>query len=144
MTKKFIPNGDLDFKVMAEAFARNVAGDPARYAIAPDVVATMTAAVARYSETLNVARFTGRSAPATAAKEEARAEAERILRRVANLLRADPSLDAAAKTVIGLGERAKSRHAGLRRPIRRPRARAVRRRDSRNDRRPRRRRAARA
>ena len=35
MAKKAIPNGDLDFATMAQAFARNVMADPGRFEIAP-------------------------------------------------------------------------------------------------------------
>jgi hypothetical protein len=36
MSKKFIPNGDVDFVVMAESFARVVAEDPARVHVGAD------------------------------------------------------------------------------------------------------------
>ena len=36
MSKKYIPNGDLDFVTKAECFARTLAKDPARFEIQPD------------------------------------------------------------------------------------------------------------
>lgn len=106
MGRKFIPNGDLDFLTMADVFARTIAGDPAQFAVAQKDSEALSAAVTAYRDALNVARMGGaRSQVATRAKDEARADAERLIRRFANLIRANDEVDAAAKRSLQLGER---------------------------------------
>lgn len=106
MSKKFIPNGDLDFASMAESFTRNIAPAPGRYAVSTEEAEALTAAVTRFRDALQAARHSGgRSAVATAAKEEARLIAEKRIRRIAHLVRASESIDASAKIALGIRER---------------------------------------
>jgi len=108
MSKKFIPNGDVDFVVMAENFARVVAEDPARVHVGADDSAALTAAVAKYRAALNACRAgkAARTAAATRAKEDARVEAERHVRRIAHGIRAARDVEGSVKVRLRLRERA--------------------------------------
>jgi hypothetical protein len=104
-TKKFIPNGDLDFSEMAWRFAHGVANDPEKYQIDQDDAEALAGAVARFREALSKARGGGRrsASPAeTSAKDAARAEAEKIIRRVAGAIRSNDRVEAAHKAMLGI------------------------------------------
>lgn len=105
MSKKFVPNGDLDFLTMAEAFARTVARDPARCAVSAEDAGALGEAVAKYRAALQAARFGARSVVATEAKEMARGEAESLVRRLANTARVAKGVDRLAKFELGLRPR---------------------------------------
>lgn len=105
MSKKFIPNGDWDFATKAESFARNVLAEPERFGIPPGDAEALDAAVQKYRAALQTARSAARSAAATRAKEDARAEAERIMRRLGHLVRLNRNLDGASKVLLGIHER---------------------------------------
>lgn len=107
---KFIPNGDMDFRRMAESFARAIAAEPARFAVSDDDAAALSKVVARYAEAFQAARGggTSRSRAHTMAKDQARADAERIVRRLANTIRANDRVDAQSRLLLGLRERAAS------------------------------------
>lgn len=105
MSKKFIPNGDLDFVTMAQGFARTVAGDPSRFAVSEDDAAALTAAVERFRATFQSARGGIRSPAATAKKEQARVLAEKIIRRIVHVVRASDRIDHVSKLLLGLRER---------------------------------------
>lgn len=106
MTKKFIPNGDMDFVTMAEIFAQGVANDPAKYFVSCDDSAALSVAVERFRAALNAVRAGGgRSQITTAAKDAARIEAEKIIRRIAGAIRNNPSITAAAKMGLDMRER---------------------------------------
>ena len=105
MSGKFIPNGDVEFVTMAEAFAGTIATQPERYATSRSDSDALTAAVAKYRETLTVVRTAARSAIATKLKDEARSAAERIVRRLANVIRASHTVEQVAKIELCLRER---------------------------------------
>jgi hypothetical protein len=105
MAKKWIPNGDPEFVTMAENFARNVAKEPGRYFVAQAESDELTAAVKRFRAAFQVCRFGERSAAATRMKDDAREEAERIVRRLGHVIRATARIDAASKILLGLRER---------------------------------------
>lgn len=106
MSKKFIPNGDLDFANRAAGFANTLLKDPQRFDVPLADAEELDAAVKRYRAALNAARSGGgRSEVATRAKEDARGEAERIMRRLGHLLRINKRLDAASKLSLGIRER---------------------------------------
>ena len=106
MSKKFIPNGDLDFSTMAQAFARNVAKEPERFGVAQADAEDMTAKVERYRAALQASRFGGaKSQAATRAKDDARDEAEKVIRRLAHIMRANSRLDVEGKVMLGLRQR---------------------------------------
>lgn len=106
MADKFIPNGDMNFKVMADAFARCIARDPARFAVTQADAEALSQAVEKYRAAFQAAGGGSRSRQTTRAKDEAREQAERIIRRLANLIRASESVDAPAKFELNLRERA--------------------------------------
>jgi hypothetical protein len=105
MSKKFIPNGDVDFGHMANAFANTIAKEPARFDVSDEDAASLADAVTHFREALQAARH-GRSTIATAAKEQARIVAEKIIRRIANQIRSSEAVDSLSKMAIGLRERA--------------------------------------
>lgn len=105
MAKKFIPNGDGDFLAMARAFANAIAGEPARFHISQEDAAALSDAVARFGETFEALRAGGRSIVATATKEQARIGCEKLIRRVANQVRANESVDKFSRMKLGLRER---------------------------------------
>ncbi len=105
MSGKFIPNGDFDFAMMAESFARSIAKDPARFAVTQLDADALSVAVVNFRAALNAARGGSRSAVATRAKDEARESAERIVRRLAQVIRANDKIDAASKVLLSLRER---------------------------------------
>src|SRR5580692_2701299 len=105
MSDKFIPNGDFDFAVMAENFARHIAGEPVTFAVTQLEADALSAAVVNFRAALNAARGGLRSAAATRTKDEARQAAERIVRRMAQGIRANDKIAAAAKVLLNLRER---------------------------------------
>lgn len=105
MSDKFIPNGDFDFAMMAEQFARSIASDPARFAVTQLDADALSTAVVNFRAALNAARGGSRSAVATRAKDEARESAERMVRRLAQVIRANDKIDAASKVLLSLRER---------------------------------------
>jgi hypothetical protein len=106
VSKKFIPNGDLDFATKAESFARTLLAEPERFDVPRGEAEELDAAVKKYRAALRACRFGGRSQAATRVKEDARGEAERIMRHLGHLLRLNKSLDAASKVMLGIRERA--------------------------------------
>jgi hypothetical protein len=105
VSKKFIPNGDLDFANKSQSFARTLLKEAERYDVARGDVEELDAAVKKYSAALQAARFGGKSQAATRAKEDARGEAEEIMRRIAHHVRLNKRLDAASKLMLGIRER---------------------------------------
>jgi hypothetical protein len=106
MGRKFIPNGDFDFVMMAENFARQMAAEPSRFSVSQDDCDQLGEAVRRFRAALNASRVGERSAVATRAKEDARADAERIIRRLGHVVRSNLNLDAATKMTLGIRPRA--------------------------------------
>jgi hypothetical protein len=106
MGKKFIPNGDFDFATMAGSFARAIAADPGRFEVSPGDRDALSAAVAAYESALQASRFGARSAASTRAKDDARAAAEQIIRRLGHVVRSSLRLDAATKLALGIEARA--------------------------------------
>jgi hypothetical protein len=105
MSQKFIPNGDFDFVMMAEQFERTIATDPKRFAVTAGEAADLSAATAAYRVALNAARGAARTPMATRTKDAARAVVERIVRRMAAVIRVSDAVDAAAKGLLNLRER---------------------------------------
>lgn len=101
---KFIPSSDQAFQLLAIAFAHNVGGEPEVFGIAPEDAAAMVAAVQRFHDAMKVSRAR-RSHLTTMQKRSARAEAEKIIRRLANMIRANPKLDFATKQRARVSER---------------------------------------
>ena len=105
MSNKFIPNGDLDFATKAESFARTLMAEPERFDVPRGEAEELDAAVKKYRAALQACRFGGRSEAATRAKEDARGEAEQIMRRLGHLVRINKRLDGASKVLLGIRER---------------------------------------
>jgi hypothetical protein len=108
MATKFIPNGDFDFVTKAEAFAKNIAADPARLNIAQDESEAFTQAVKQFRQALQEARTGARSQAATRRKEDTRATAEQLMRRLGHIVRSNLKLDAATKITLGIQPRAET------------------------------------
>ena len=106
MSQKFIPNGDLDFATKAECFARKLLESPERFDVPRSEAEELDAAVKRYRAALQVARTGGvRSQVATQAKEDSRAVAEQLMRRLGHLVRLNKRIDAASKMALGIHQR---------------------------------------
>ncbi|CAN5397209.1 hypothetical protein BH09PLA1_BH09PLA1_31700 [soil metagenome] len=108
MSKKFIPNGDSDFVMMAESFARTIAKDPESFGVSFDDSQLLTTTVQAFRAAYQAAKFGGRTSVKTLQKEEARRAAELIIRRLANLVRANDQIAASTKIALSLRERSKS------------------------------------
>lgn len=107
MSKKFIPNSDVEFKVVASNFAQKIASDAQTFGISSEDGAALLLAQQRFEEAYMAAHASGaRSSIATHEKREARAALEKIMRRIANLIRANPAVTTAMKITIGMRERA--------------------------------------
>ena len=112
MTPKFIPDSDSAFADMARAFATMIAHDPQRYLLDAAAAAEIGDVVARYRAAMAVTFRRERRTPvATTLKEAARADAERVIRRYANLIRASEAIALADKQRLA----ARVRPARLRR-----------------------------
>src|SRR4051794_27760768 len=106
MADKFIPNGDVAFQQMAGSFSRYIAEDPQRFAVTQADSDALAAAFANFSAALVSCRTGGtRSQHTTRAKDNARAEVERMIRRLALLIRANEAVDGQAKFLLKLRER---------------------------------------
>ena len=106
MGAKFIPNGDVAFAEKAHGFACAIASDPQRFALTRADADALSAAAARYRAALLACRSGGtRSQVTTHEKKRARAEAERIMRRLAHLVRASSGVAPDSKVMLGLRER---------------------------------------
>src|SRR5262245_50760503 len=105
MSRKFIPNGDVDFAVMAESFARSIAQDPQRFSVTPEEAQELGETVRQFRAALQACRFGERSMSGTRLKEEARGQAEQIIRRLANQVRANRRIDAATRISLGIRPR---------------------------------------
>ncbi len=106
MGDKFIPNADADFALMAGAFAKSIARDPARLAVVQADSDALSEAVARFEQAVVPCRAgASRSQATTREKNLARKEAERQIRRLARLIRVNESIDVATKFSLGLRQR---------------------------------------
>lgn len=107
MSGKFIPNGDEAFKTMSHGFAINIANDPARVGVSQAESDELSAVVTRYADAFTACAFgdTAGSRIAKIVKKEARVEAEKIIRRLANRIRYSDGIDAGIKSLLKLRER---------------------------------------
>ena len=107
VSKKFIPNGDIDFDAMAQVFSNVLWRDPVRFGVSPESSDALAAAVWAFHDALAAARAGGaRSQVATRIKDDARAAAEKIIRRIAGQIRADETVTVAMRLELGMRERA--------------------------------------
>lgn len=106
MGEKFIPNGDGDLEEKAVQLSRAIAEDPQRFGLSQEDSDALCAAVAGYRSALRGTRNRATRCPAaTQAKEAARDEAVRVIRRIMHLIRGNEKLDASARVALGLRER---------------------------------------
>ncbi len=105
MSRKFIPNGDGQFAGMASGFTAAIGNHPENYGMSQEDVALLQAANANYRTALQASMGGTRGPALTAAKEEARAKLEQIIRRLALAARANPKLSAVERLTLGLRDR---------------------------------------
>lgn len=90
-TTRFIPDADREFAHMAKHFAAHVEAHRERFEVAPDRVEELTSAVAAYREALSRTLVHTTAGPrATRVKNDARRNAEQIVRSVGKFLRGLP------------------------------------------------------
>jgi hypothetical protein len=107
MAGTFIPNRDEDFAQMAGQFQRTVAADEDRFGVSQDDLDALTASVSAFCEALKATQNVGtRNRSATYVKNEKRAQAERIVRRLASIVRGCDRLEAVDRLALGLRQRA--------------------------------------
>lgn len=105
---KFIPNSDSDFAQMARCFAIHVVRNNDRFGLPLEQVEKMTAAVEAYRQALHKTLTPRTCGPmATQIKNAARAEAEKIIRAVANVLRASEALTDDHRVALNIPKRSK-------------------------------------
>jgi hypothetical protein len=106
MGDKFIPSADLAFAQKAGGFADAVAGDPGRFGLSREQADSLRAAVTRFQELVFACQSPqGRLRSTTMQKNEARAAAERAVRGIANVVRANEAIDAVTKQLLGIRAR---------------------------------------
>src|SRR5438094_99338 len=99
MADKFIPDADGEFATMAGIFANSIAKDPPRFMLSGDDAEQVGKSVCEYIEALSIATRAGTRTKLTIMqKDEVRANAERVIRRFANVIRANPDIDPIAKS----------------------------------------------
>lgn len=107
---KFIPSADSDFALTARGFVCMVLRIRDELTLPEGMIEELEQSVQAFRDAL--ALTTGpstRTRPHIVAKNEARAEAERLVREVANIIRADPKVSRTHKTILriqGLPRRA--------------------------------------
>jgi len=107
---KFIPTSDSDFAFVTEnIFLPYLKGDPAAYGLSAEDVANIDTAVTAYRAALakSLHKFS-RTKRTIMDKDIARKKAEEIVRRYANIIRANPQVSATRKTLLRLKERPKT------------------------------------
>src|SRR5689334_12082936 len=87
MGDKFIPNGDYPFSTMAGNFARVVARDPERFGLTVNDAEALVAAVGQFQAAFQQTKMSARSSVITRAKDDAREEAERLIKRALKFIR---------------------------------------------------------
>jgi hypothetical protein len=107
-TTRFIPDSDSDFARMARQFANHAAAHAERFRIPAEQAEQMSRAVEQFRQSLAKTIWPDTAGPrATRTKNDARAEAERVIRAAALTIRACGSLDAVDRLHLNLAERPK-------------------------------------
>ena len=104
--KKFIPDSDSDFALMARNFAKQIANNPVRYLLSVSDAEIITQAVKAFRDALTLAvRVSTRTKITIMAKDDARMKAERIVRKHANQIRVNDRISHVDKMLIEVRER---------------------------------------
>ncbi len=108
MAGKFIPDADSGFARMARVFADNIANDPARYLLSASDAAIITQAVNAFRDALAASLWVNtRTTITIMEKDEARAKAEQVVRKYANLIRVSEEIRQVDKQMVFITERPK-------------------------------------
>lgn len=107
---KFIPTSDSDFAFVAEnVFLPYLKGDPAAYGLSAEDVASIDKVVTEYRIALAKSLHKiSRTQRTIRDKDGARKKAEEIVRRFANIVRANPDVSTSRKTLMRIKERPKT------------------------------------
>ena len=106
MARKFIPDADADFASMARNFAEHVSNDAAKFGLSQDEGQAIAHAVAMFFEARNAnANGFTRSKATSQAKDEARALAEKLIRRAGNMIRGNDKVSSVDKIGVGVKDR---------------------------------------
>ena len=93
---------------MARHFSLKIKNDPARYALSVEDAERIEQAVIEFRDALAKSKHRfSRSMQMTMQKDEARAKAEKIVRKYGNLIRLNENIPAADKITVGIRERSK-------------------------------------
>ena len=104
--KKFLPDGDTDFRLRAEAFATSLARNPDRWNFTAERADYILRLVKRYSDAHQTAYNKKTRTPiAIKEKDGLRVEVEREIRAAARMIRVDDSLSTADKIALRIHER---------------------------------------
>lgn len=107
-TKRFIPDGDVEFANKARCFAERILREPERFALSADDAERIDEAVVEFRDALAKARHRyTRSMQMTRLKDDAREKAEQIVRKYGTLIRLNENIPAADKITVGIRERSK-------------------------------------
>jgi hypothetical protein len=105
---KFIPDADPAFAAMAKRFADGVMEHQTHYALPQRDVEVIGEAVQEFLDAfVTASRDATRTRITIRTKDKARAKAERVIRKAANVIRANPDIDAEAKLLIRIRVRRK-------------------------------------
>lgn len=105
---KFIPSSDSDFAFTANSFALYLAHQPDGCGVSETDAAEVSDAVSSFRAALMKALDrSARTQQTIDAKNEARRHAEEVIRKHANIIRANPEVDAVHKKMLRLKERPK-------------------------------------
>jgi len=108
MAKKFIPDSDSEFAIMARSFANGIAKDPARYKISEEDSQMISRVVQEYRDALCTATAHGtRTVAAIGLKDEVRKKCEDVVREFGNFIRANRQISSADKIGVCVKERSK-------------------------------------
>ncbi len=109
-TKRFIPDADSEFAHMAKQFAAHVAEHADRFGVAAEQVEELSCKVAAFRDALARSLHRDHAGPkATSKKNDARKDAEKVIRAVARFLRGLPegTLDSVDRINLNMPERPK-------------------------------------
>ncbi len=110
MNRDFIPSGDLDLVEFAQVFGKSISDNQQLYQVSDEDAKTLVDAVERFCVATYAARHrASRSMSTTKKKDEARAELEKIIRKIARQVRVNDKLDSAARIALQMKDRATKR-----------------------------------